>query len=176
MNNTIGDARLLIVRALMIQSGLQLSRSRREPRHLAVAPFVYLPASSMTAAHWVRTNETEANGRDPVSHRAFLDTITSPYGKVTVCGKTVIGVDNNHTLFVNGDNIDHGGNWRPMENPNLNPNVIAVDEENTPSVLSVGEWNLYTAVGRAVWTVTIAVGKTARRRSFGPTSPFAPPS
>ncbi|KAK0438583.1 hypothetical protein EV421DRAFT_1738343 [Armillaria borealis] len=114
------------IRALMIQRGLQLSRSCREPRRLGVAPFVHPPAINMTAAHWIWTNETDANGWDPVGHRAFRDLITSPYGKVVVCGKVVFGADN----------IGHGGN-RHSESmeaysiPDMDPNVnvFAVDGE-----------------------------------------------
>ncbi|KAK0460128.1 lectin [Desarmillaria tabescens] len=106
-------------------------------------PFVLPSAINMTDAHWIWTNETDSNGHDPVGHRAFRDTITSPYGKAAVCGKVVIGADNNYTLFVNGNNIGHGGNWHSMEAysiPNLDPdvNVFAVDGENAPPVSPAG--------------------------------------
>ncbi|PBK60163.1 hypothetical protein ARMSODRAFT_898404 [Armillaria solidipes] len=100
------------------------------------------PAINMTGAHWIWTNETDANGWDPVGHRAFRDTITSPYGKVAVCGRVVIGADNNYALFVNGDNIGHRGNWHSIEAystttntiPYMDPNVnvFAVDGKNVP--------------------------------------------
>ncbi|KAG7444054.1 uncharacterized protein BT62DRAFT_952437 [Guyanagaster necrorhizus] len=102
-------------------------------------PFVLPPAINMTDAYWIWTNETDAKGQDPVGHRAFRDTITSPYGKAAVCGKVVIGADNNYTLFVNGDSVGVGGNWHAMEAysiPNLDPdvNVFAVDGENDAPV------------------------------------------
>ncbi len=73
----------------MIQGRMRLSRSFQEPRG---SPFILLPASNMTACRPLDlAKKTDANGRDPVGHRAFLDTITSPYGKTAVCGKVVIG-------------------------------------------------------------------------------------
>ncbi|KAK0477333.1 hypothetical protein IW261DRAFT_1634337 [Armillaria novae-zelandiae] len=116
-------------------TGLHLSRSRLEPGCLGVAPFVLPPAVNITAAHWIWTDETDANGWDPVGHRASRDIITSPYGKVVVCEKAVIGADKNYVSSGNSGNIDLGGKWHPMV-PDMDPNVnvFAVDDNNAPFV------------------------------------------
>ncbi|KAK0244679.1 hypothetical protein EDD85DRAFT_945999 [Armillaria nabsnona] len=73
-------------------------------------------------------NKTDANARDPVGHRAVRDTITSPYGKTAVCGKVVIGADNNCTLFVNSDNIgQHSMKAYSIPDMDPNVNVLTVD-------------------------------------------------
>ncbi|KAK0201445.1 hypothetical protein DFS33DRAFT_1439781 [Desarmillaria ectypa] len=97
-------------------------------------PFVFPPAINMTAAHWIWTNEADSNGH--VGHRAFWDTPL----------RTERLLDNNYTLFVNGDDIGHGGNWHFMEAysiPNLDPdvNVFAVDGENAKNLSLEGTEN-----------------------------------
>ncbi|SJL17685.1 uncharacterized protein ARMOST_21245 [Armillaria ostoyae] len=114
MNNTVGDARPLIATILVnctdgttetivtdttwktlqtVPPSGWTNPSFDDTKRLGVAaaPFVHPPAINMTGAHWIWTNETDANGWDSVGHRAFRDTITSPYGKVAVCGWVVIG-------------------------------------------------------------------------------------
>ncbi|PBK87483.1 hypothetical protein ARMGADRAFT_456597 [Armillaria gallica] len=53
-------------------------------------PFVLPPVMNMTDTRVIWTNETEPNGNQPVRHRPFRKTITSPYGKAAVCGKVII--------------------------------------------------------------------------------------
>ncbi|KAK0460105.1 lectin [Desarmillaria tabescens] len=96
------------------------------------------PAMDMTGVSWIWTNETNASGNDPLGHRPFRNTITSPYGKAAVCGKVVITADDAYSLYVNGDFIGNGSSWRSMQAysiPQLDPNVniIAVDGENRAS-------------------------------------------
>ncbi|KAK0492273.1 hypothetical protein EDD18DRAFT_1465467 [Armillaria luteobubalina] len=94
------------------------------------------PAMSMAGVSWIRTNETSAAGVDPLGHRPFRKTISSPYGKAAVCGKVVITADDEYTLYVNGNNIGNGSNWQTMQAYSIpildaDENLIAVDSANT---------------------------------------------
>ncbi|SJL17648.1 uncharacterized protein ARMOST_21205 [Armillaria ostoyae] len=93
-------------------------------------------AMNMTGVSWIRTNETSAAGVDPLGHRPFRKTISSPYGKAAVCGKVVITADDEYTLYVNGNNIGNGSNWQAMQAYSIpildaDENFIAVDSVNT---------------------------------------------
>ncbi|KAK0438627.1 hypothetical protein EV421DRAFT_1824192 [Armillaria borealis] len=92
--------------------------------------------SAWISASWIRTNETSAAGVDPLGHRPFRKTISSPYGKAAVCGKVVITADDEYTLYVNGNNIGNGSNWQAMQAYSIpildaDENLIAVDSVNT---------------------------------------------
>ncbi|KAK0222286.1 hypothetical protein IW262DRAFT_1379609 [Armillaria fumosa] len=94
------------------------------------------PAMSMAGVSWIRTNETSAAGVDPLGHRPFRKTISSPYGKAAVCGKVVITADDEYTLYVNGNSIGNGSNWQTMQAYSISildadENLIAVDSVNT---------------------------------------------
>ncbi|KAK0222268.1 hypothetical protein IW262DRAFT_1379394 [Armillaria fumosa] len=94
------------------------------------------PAMSMVGVSWIRTNETSAAGVDPLGHRPFRKTISSPYGKAAVCGKVVITADDEYTLYVNGNSIGNGSNWQTMQAYSIpildaDENLIAVDSVNT---------------------------------------------
>ncbi|KAK0477345.1 lectin [Armillaria novae-zelandiae] len=99
------------------------------------------PAMSMAGVSWIRTNETSAAGVDPLGHRPFRKTISSPYGKAAVCGKVVITADDEYTLYVNGKNIGNGSNWEAMQAYSIpildaDENLIAVDSVNTKPVIA----------------------------------------
>ncbi|KAK0185535.1 lectin [Armillaria mellea] len=94
------------------------------------------PAMNMTGVSWIRTNETSPAGVDPLGHRPFRKTISSPYGKAAVCGKVVITADDEYTLYVNGNNIGNGSSWQAMQAYSIpildtDENLIAVDSVNT---------------------------------------------
>ncbi|KAK0501549.1 lectin [Armillaria luteobubalina] len=93
------------------------------------------PAINMTTAGWLQTDENVSSGSAPRGHRPFRKTFTSPYGKVAVCGKIVLSVEDSYTLYVNGKTIGTGSTWRAMQAyslPELDPNVnvVAVDGAN----------------------------------------------
>ncbi|PBK95905.1 hypothetical protein ARMGADRAFT_1077413 [Armillaria gallica] len=99
-------------------------------------PSTLPPAMNMTGVNWIRTNETSAAGVDPLGHRPFRKTISSPYGKAAVCGKVVITADDEYALYVNGNNIGNGSNWQAMQAYSIpildaDENLIAVDSVNT---------------------------------------------
>ncbi|KAK0438599.1 hypothetical protein EV421DRAFT_1906523 [Armillaria borealis] len=96
------------------------------------------PALNMTGVSWIRTNETDSSGVDPIGHRPFRKTVTLPYGKAAVCGKVVITADDAYTVYINGDSVGSSDiGWQsmqaysiPMLDTAVNPIVIAVDSYN----------------------------------------------
>ncbi|KAK0477346.1 hypothetical protein IW261DRAFT_1487235 [Armillaria novae-zelandiae] len=136
VNNTGGYAGL-IATILVDYSDAWISASSEGPT--ANTPWgmpPLPPAMSMAGVRWIRTNETSAAGVDPLGHRPFRKTISSPYGKAAVCGKVVITADDEYTLYVNGNNIGSGSNWQTMQAYSIpildaDENLIAVDSLNT---------------------------------------------
>ncbi|KAK0492276.1 hypothetical protein EDD18DRAFT_1357938 [Armillaria luteobubalina] len=98
------------------------------------------PALNMTGASWIRTNETNSSGVDPIGHRPFRKTVTLPYGKAPVCAKVMITrEDDEYTVYINGDNVGNSSiGWQsmqaysvPMLDTAVDPIIIAVDSDNT---------------------------------------------
>ncbi|KAK0185581.1 hypothetical protein F5146DRAFT_1144089 [Armillaria mellea] len=95
-------------------------------------------ALNMTGVNWIRTNETNSSGVDPIGHRPFRKTVTLPYGKAAVCTKVVITADDAYTVYLNGDNVGSSAiGWQsmqaysvPMLDTAINSIVIAVDSYN----------------------------------------------
>ncbi|KAJ6500576.1 lectin [Mycena sanguinolenta] len=66
------------------------------------------------ASQWIWTNDI-SGGNAPVGARAFRKDFTAPLGKTPVQADVILTADNSLTLYVNGDEVGTGGDFRFAE-------------------------------------------------------------
>ncbi|KAF4591108.1 hypothetical protein EYR40_009708 [Pleurotus pulmonarius] len=109
---------------------------------VTAAPTIAQPLG-LEISKWIWTGENAVpGGPNPAGARAFRKTVTSQCGKCAVSAKILISADNSYKLFVNGNPIGAGSNFRDAEvyyvalQPSSNLFAVEVtNSEESPAAL-----------------------------------------
>ncbi|KAJ6606424.1 lectin [Mycena vulgaris] len=157
------------LRSVLVHDARDLSRAPRTPVTGDVAPRA--AALDFAASKWIWTGDV-SDGQAPVGARAFRKDFTAPLGKTPVQADIIMTADNGLTLYVNGEQVGTGGDFRFAERFCVPLrqclNVFAVTAVNAATVpnpagllatiqITYSDGTTSTLVSDATWRASVTV-------------------